>query len=349
MEKQKKEIVGDYENKLRNFSHPKKVFNYFASVTKNGEKLMTVKDFIRSIIPYKKHINNGEFVIPQSVEQFFHVADLDGDGYINFSEYMIFLTLLGTPEYQWKLSFKLFDINGDGLLQKSEFEQFILQHTIGLGIGSKLGAKERNISLSSTGLSQLFFGSDGKKSLSLQEFIAFMQSLHLQVLLMEFNQFPTTDSTISIFDWGRAVIGYADERKVGKYLSNLGKVESSATLKDERISFQQFFEFDNMIKTRLHDIGMAYRFYKNAHSDQGHISRGEFKRIIRAVTKLDLTDGQVEVLFAVFDESGDNILDSKEFFQTFQKRQTRGLDSNKTLTGDIQNWVVKVWECVREN
>ena len=46
--------VGNYENRIRAFSHPLKVFQYFSSATdKHGEKAMTPMDFIISLVTYQ--------------------------------------------------------------------------------------------------------------------------------------------------------------------------------------------------------------------------------------------------------------------------------------------------------
>ncbi len=45
-------MIGKYENRIREFSTPEKIFDYFASVTKRGERFMNVTDFLRAITPY---------------------------------------------------------------------------------------------------------------------------------------------------------------------------------------------------------------------------------------------------------------------------------------------------------
>jgi len=49
----KEAYVGHYENRLRTYSHPLKVFNYFASVKKGGESFMHPVDFVVSILRYR--------------------------------------------------------------------------------------------------------------------------------------------------------------------------------------------------------------------------------------------------------------------------------------------------------
>ncbi len=50
---------GRYENSLRAYSHPLKVFEYFASVNKGKKKFMTVDDFIRSLMTSRQSFNES--------------------------------------------------------------------------------------------------------------------------------------------------------------------------------------------------------------------------------------------------------------------------------------------------
>ncbi|KAJ1559510.1 Eukaryotic translation initiation factor 6, partial [Cladochytrium tenue] len=121
--------LGEYENKLRAFSHPFKVFSYFASKVKisgdfsmrmhllqqhNGVPYMTIYDLIRSLVPYRSFYEadvppppgfERQARVP-SAEAFFSLADSNGDGLISFSEYVAFLTLLSTPVQSWSITFK---------------------------------------------------------------------------------------------------------------------------------------------------------------------------------------------------------------------------------------------------
>jgi hypothetical protein len=69
---------------------------------------MTPRDFIHSLMPWNPETENSKSRV-KSAEKFFSLADTDGNGLIDYEEYLLFLTLIATPEYHWKISFKLFD------------------------------------------------------------------------------------------------------------------------------------------------------------------------------------------------------------------------------------------------
>ncbi|KAJ3104897.1 autophagy- protein 2 [Phlyctochytrium planicorne] len=338
--------LGEYENKLRSFSHPLKVFNYFASKAKDGKKYMTVYDFMRSLVPTRLYHEGAIQNRVPSAEKFFALADTDGDGLISFSEYLVFVTLLGTPMEHWRVAFKIFDEDGNGTVSRNEFEKIMSLHLESVRVGSRLGSKEKeqNVNLPASGLLRLLFGDKGKQPLTYDAFADFMGKLQLEMLKLEFNQFDVKNDTISLRDFGKAVVSYGNQKTLGSLLSRIDSFPET----NERITFEQYMQFDRTIRSKIEDIGencgLAYQYYPTVL--KSHWTRKEFQNIMRRVVGLHLTDGQIEILFHLFDKNSDGRLDESEFYDHVCKgRVSRGLNPRDSKPFSFQ----RVYDCIKEN
>lgn len=96
-------IRGNYENKIRFFAPPEKIFETFATL-KEGEKIfMTYEDFFYSLTPYSFHPHPEEEKLKKYFEnppEILQLADINKDGKIDFPEFIFFLTILQLPEIE---------------------------------------------------------------------------------------------------------------------------------------------------------------------------------------------------------------------------------------------------------
>ena len=98
-------IRGQYENKIRFFSPPEKIFEIFATVQgENGALNMSYVDFLRTLTPY----NYADLKSKEEIEKYLEkhgnqiktvlkLADADGDGSVDFTEFLFFVTVLQMP------------------------------------------------------------------------------------------------------------------------------------------------------------------------------------------------------------------------------------------------------------
>lgn len=106
-------IRGNYENKIRFYSPPEKIFEVFA--TKQGEDgslTMTYADFMRALVPYNHESIKTNAQIDQyldwygeDIKDLLKLADPDGDQQIAFCEFLLFVTILQIPETTLKRLF----------------------------------------------------------------------------------------------------------------------------------------------------------------------------------------------------------------------------------------------------
>jgi hypothetical protein len=92
-------IRGAYENKIRFFSPPEKIFETFAtSKDENGKLVMTYADFFRALTPYNyTEIKDNKGYFERFKPDVLRVADANGDGVISFPEFIFFITVLQLP------------------------------------------------------------------------------------------------------------------------------------------------------------------------------------------------------------------------------------------------------------
>ena len=96
-------IRGNYENKIRFFSPPEKIFETFSTAKdEDNHLMMKYEDLLRALTPY----NYCDIKDPKDymekwhhkIEKILHYADADNDGTISFTEFFFFITLLQIPD-----------------------------------------------------------------------------------------------------------------------------------------------------------------------------------------------------------------------------------------------------------
>lgn len=201
--------VMEYENRIRAYSTPDKIFRYFATlkvINEPGETevFMTPQDFVRSITPNEKqpeHLGLDQYIIKrfdgkkiaQEREKFADEGSifytLGECGLISFSDYIFLTTVLSTPQRNFEIAFKMFDLNGDGEVDMEEFEQVqsIIRSQTSMGMRHRDRPTTGNTLKSGlcSALTTYFFGADLKGKLTIKNFLEFQRKLQHDVLKLE--------------------------------------------------------------------------------------------------------------------------------------------------------------------
>ncbi|KAJ3374175.1 Calcium uptake protein 1, mitochondrial [Allomyces arbusculus] len=367
LEHWKRRRIGHYENRIRAYSHPFKVFQYFASTSKGGTDYMTADDFIASLLPFRD-VPDHERPDPvyrrlktSSAAQFLKLADLDGDGLISFSEYMLFLTLLQIPDHHIDMAFSALDTDGNGQLSQSELLQFLHAESqpTRRPLFARLGRQEQaKITFASChGLTRLLFGARGEQQLSRDAFRGFLQRLRYEVLKLEFFQYPVDESDrIGVKDMAYALVSYADWRKVEELQMRIARIPKST----ERVSLDQFRTMDTLIK-HLDEVELALHVIKSwsaaaatatdssatAPSPALEVTKGELKKAIHAGTSLAVPDAHIDILFTLFDENGNGKIDFRTFSETLKPRIHKGLDTPRDF--GFVRFLQQLRDCTRQH
>jgi len=106
-------IRGAYENKIRFFSPPEKVFEIFShEKNENGKLEMSQSDFLVCVTPFNK-VNFDqeaeEYLKTHDMRGVFDIIDADHSGTISYTEFSFFLTLTQMPMNQVRRRFKKSD------------------------------------------------------------------------------------------------------------------------------------------------------------------------------------------------------------------------------------------------
>ncbi|XP_077586013.1 calcium uptake protein 1, mitochondrial isoform X1 [Stigmatopora nigra] len=357
--------VMEYENRIRAYSTPDKIFRYFATLKIIGEHgdaevYMTPQDFIRSITPNEKQPENlglDQFVvkrydgkkIAQEREKF---ADEDsifytlGEcGLISFSDYIFLTTVLSTPQRNFEIAFKMFDLNGDGEVDLEEFEQVqsIIRSQTSMGMRHRDRSTTGNTLKTagcSSALTTYFFGQDLKGKLTIGSFLEFQRKLQHDVLKLEFERNDPVDGRISERQFGGMLLAYSgvQSRKLKQMQKGLKKMFKDA----QGITFEEVENFFTFLKN-VNDVDTALSFY---HMAGASIDKVTMKQVARTVAKVELSDHVCDVVFALFDCDGNGELSNKEFIAIMKQRLMRGLEKPKDM--GFTRLVRAMWKCAQD-
>ncbi|XP_037534398.1 calcium uptake protein 1, mitochondrial isoform X3 [Nematolebias whitei] len=357
--------VMEYENRIRAYSTPDKIFRYFATlkvINEHGdaEVYMTPQDFIRSITPNEKQPENlglDQFIvkrydgkkIAQEREKF---ADEDsifytlGEcGLISFSDYIFLTTVLSTPQRNFEIAFKMFDLNGDGEVDLEEFEQVqsIIRSQTSMGMRHRDRSTTGNTLKTagcSSALTTYFFGQDLKGKLTIGSFLEFQRKLQHDVLKLEFERNDPVDGRITERQFGGMLLAYSgvQSRKLKQTQKGLKKLFKDA----QGITFDELENFFTFLKN-VNDVDTALSFY---HMAGASIDKVTMKQVARTVAKVELSDHVCDVVFALFDCDGNGELSNKEFIAIMKQRLMRGLEKPKDM--GFTRLVRAMWKCAQD-
>uniref|UniRef100_A0A669CF82 Calcium uptake protein 1, mitochondrial n=1 Tax=Oreochromis niloticus TaxID=8128 RepID=A0A669CF82_ORENI len=375
--------VMEYENRIRAYSTPDKIFRYFATlkvINEHGdaEVYMTPQDFIRSITPNEKQPENlglDQFIVkrydgklfflpphtplkwtPLQTEKIAQEREKFADegsifytlgecGLISFSDYIFLTTVLSTPQRNFEIAFKMFDLNGDGEVDLEEFEQVqsIIRSQTSMGMRHRDRSTTGNTLKTggcSSALTTYFFGGDLKGKLTIGSFLEFQRKLQHDVLKLEFERNDPVDGRITERQFGGMLLAYSgvQSRKLKQMQKGLKKMFKDA----QGITFEEVENFFTFLKN-VNDVDTALSFY---HMAGASIDKVTMKQVARTVAKVELSDHVCDVVFALFDCDGNGELSNKEFIAIMKQRLMRGLEKPKDM--GFTRLVRAMWKCAQD-
>ncbi|XP_042890334.1 calcium uptake protein 1 homolog, mitochondrial-like isoform X4 [Penaeus japonicus] len=370
-ESKKKKRVGfrdrkiiEYENRIRQYSTPDKIFRYFATLKVYGdhgdhEIFMTPDDFLRCITPgikqpeglgldqYKKYDpKNTTNKLELALDEDSIFYKLGSSGLISFSDFIFLLTVLSTSRRHFEIAFRMFDLNGDGDVDYEEFDKVatLIRNQTSIGARHRDHANTGNTFKGvNSALSTYFFGMDLKEKLTIEKFLDFQQQLQQEILSLEFRRKgPNEDGLIQEADFAELLLAYGGypPNKKARMLKRVKKAFKGETSKGiSRDDYLKFFHFLN----NINDVDTALTFY---HIAGASIDPTTLKHVAKTVAHVELSDHVVNVVFTLFDDNNDGQLSNREFVAVMKNRLQRGLEKPKD-TGFVK-LIVSMFKCARE-
>ncbi|KAF7271360.1 hypothetical protein GWI33_015716 [Rhynchophorus ferrugineus] len=354
----------EYENRIRHYSTPDKVFRYFATLQVQGptidqhEIYMTPDDFLRSMTPGLKQpdglgLDQYKRYDPKTVQQRLDLAldedsifyKLGSSGLITFSDYIFLLTVLSTSRRHFEIAFRMFDLNGDGDVDCEEFEKVatLIRQQTSIGSRHRDHANTGNTFKGvNSALTTYFFGPSLKQKLTIEKFLDFQEKLQKEILSLEFQRkHPDDNGKITEADFTELLLAYAGypQKKKGRMLKRVKKTFRDRSQGISKQDYLNFFHFLN----NINDVDTALTFY---HIAGASIDQATLKHVAKTVAHVDLSDHVIHVVFTIFDDNQDGQLSNKEFIAVMKNRLLRGLEKPKD-TGFVK-FMHSIWKCAKE-
>ncbi|XP_074152968.1 calcium uptake protein 1, mitochondrial isoform X1 [Sminthopsis crassicaudata] len=356
--------VMEYENRIRAYSTPDKIFRYFATlkiINEPGEAevFMTPQDFVRSITPNEKqpeHLGLDQYIvkrfdgkrISQEREKFADEGSifytLGECGLISFSDYIFLTTVLSTPQRNFEIAFKMFDLNGDGEVDMEEFEQVqsIIRSQTSMGMRHRDRSTTGNTLKPGlcSALTTYFFGADLKGKLTIKNFLEFQRKLQHDVLRLEFERQDPVNGRITERQFGGMLLAYSGVQS--KKLKVMQKQLKKHFKEGKGLTFEEVENFFTFLKN-INDVDTALSFY---HMAGASLDKATMQQVAKTVAKVELSDHVCDVVFALFDCDGNGELSNKEFVSIMKQRLMRGLEKPKDM--GFTRLMKAMWKCAQE-
>ncbi|EDX04063.1 GD23455 [Drosophila simulans] len=353
----------EYENRIRQFSTPDKVFRYFATIQvpvadDRHEVYMTPTDFLTSMTPGMKQpdglgLDQYRRYDPKSVGEQLNLHleknsifyKLGSYGLITFSDYIFLLTVLSISRRHFEIAFRMFDLNGDGDVDCEEFEMVatLVRQQTSMGTRHRDHANTGNTFKGvNSALITYFFGPNMDEKLTIEKFLDFQEQLQKEILSLEFERKePNDEGNITEADFAELLLAYAGY-PLKKKQKKLKRVKRRFRDHGKGISKQDYLDFFHFLNN-INDVDTALTFY---HIAGASIDQQTLQHVAKTVAMVNLSDHVVDVVFTIFDENNDNQLSNKEFISVMKNRVQRGLEKPKD-TGFLK-MMRSVFKCAKE-
>ncbi|OAF64437.1 hypothetical protein A3Q56_07856, partial [Intoshia linei] len=215
---------------------------------------------------------------------------------ISYNDYLLLLLILGTSKRIFKLTFKVFDENGDDKLSCQEFNQITKLIRQKSSMSNVNRSTFQKLTDKKSPLQNYLFGPNLDRTLTLNQFLNFQNDLQEDIMTYEFNNCNPKNCKIHETQFAKLVLTYASfsEIKKNEMILNIDKTYKDSS---EGIDIENYKKFCKILQS-INDMDIALTFYNLSGNS---IDKATFKRVSKVVCHVDLDDYLVDVVFSIFD------------------------------------------------
>jgi len=332
------------ENRLRAFSTPDKIFNFFASyqITSGGRPTMMMSplEFYSCITPdcslvhglgagnqvkvTQEEIEAGTALKVKSPLEKSVLNDIAALGLLSYADFNVLLALLSTPKRYIDTIFNLFDVTGDGAVEVKEFAYVStkMAHKSG-GFGSYTDLDQAEVVSSSSGLLNYLFGKNRDTALTKAKFVKLQHDLLEEIIELEFREYDKGNTgRISEADFVKFLLknGKLTPKKRNQLMKKIEKIWPS---KGRGISLPSFKSFFHVLAGGV-ELERALFFLD---VEMIGVDKEEFRKISSWVSGQTTSDHIVNVIYEMLDDDEDGRIYRDDIAGVLLDwRQARGLD-----------------------
>lgn len=258
-------------------------FAKFASIEENGQKFLSVDDFVNAVAPEKEDYHK---IQRESYAVLFQVADRSKQGKVSAADWEAFEQLLNKPDAEYEIAFRLFDQEGTGQV---DFVNFVKLY-------NSLKSKDSLPFDWNSKWASLYIGDKSKRhALSYPQFSQMLAGLLGERVRQAFQYFDPNNTGYILPEQFQSIITSSASHKLSdNLLSSLHTLVNIGN--SQKVSYATVRAFLNIIhQTDMVDIIVSKAV---ASSKDGFITREDFIKEAATSTKFSLfTPLEVNVLF----------------------------------------------------
>ncbi|KAI9838554.1 MAG: hypothetical protein M1819_004863 [Sarea resinae] len=248
-----------------------------------GEAYMDEEDFVGAIAPADEDYHK---IKREQYGILFRVADRRRAGRVNLQDWSTFENLLAKPDAEYEIAFRLFDVEGTGLVKFEDFQK--LYHS---NKGDGTVPFDWNCEWAS-----LYIGGKKKRhAMTYPQFSQMLRGLQGEKIRQAFHHFDTDgDGYIDPEDFQRIIRETASHKLSDYLLENLQTLCNVSA--GSKISYANVRAFQNV----LQEMDMVDMIIRNAtaKSNDGKITRTDFLNEAARITRFSLfTPMEADILF----------------------------------------------------